>query len=103
MNESHENEKESQEEDDLQVYLNEIEHLKVDFSDLEDLDMEEIQEMQDAIDKVKQTESVEEINETEGFNEQGITSTEFKVELMQKENMFEDFSEIIASNGGQKI
>ena len=44
----------------MKIYLNEMEHLKVDFSDLEDLDLEEIQEMQDAIAKVQKSEKINE-------------------------------------------
>lgn len=94
MNESHENEENTQEDDDLQVYLNEMEHLKVDFSDLEDLDMEEIQEMQDAIDKVKQFETPDELDEIEELNEQQMPSVEIRDAIVQRETMFEDFSDL---------
>ncbi|MFX1383410.1 MAG: hypothetical protein ACFFBP_13290, partial [Promethearchaeota archaeon] len=82
------------EDDDLQVYLNEMEHLKVDFSDLEDLDMEEIQEMQDAIDKVKQFETPDELDEIEELNEQQMPSVEIRDAIVQRETMFEDFSDL---------
>ena len=55
MNENQKDE-ETIEEDDLQTYIREMEHLESDFSDLDDLDLEEIQEMQDAIAKVREEE-----------------------------------------------
>jgi hypothetical protein len=58
MNDNQEENDNNQEQDDLQAYLSEMEHLETDFSDLEDFDMEELQEMQDAIDKVKEAEDL---------------------------------------------
>jgi len=58
MNENQEDE-ESKEDDDLQAYIREMEHLESDFSDLDDLDLEEIQEMQEAIAKVREDEEIE--------------------------------------------
>ena len=93
MNENQDNQ-ENNKENDLQIYLDEIEHLKVDFSDLEDLDMEEIQEMQDAIAEVQESENVSETGNNENIIDQKIVSAEFKDELMQKETMYEDFSDL---------
>lgn len=58
MNDNQEENDNNQEQDDLQAYLSEMEHLETDFSDLEDFDVEELQEMQDAIDKVKEAEDL---------------------------------------------
>ncbi len=69
--------------DDLQFYLKEIEILESDFSDLDDLDFEEIQEMQEAIAKVKESEEstfdAEDISEIEGE---------------RREDLINDFSDI---------
>ena len=68
----------SNNDDDLQFYLKEIEILESDFSDLDDLDFEEIQEMQEAIDKVKESEEstidAEEISEIEGERREDLIS-----------------------------
>ena len=93
MNENQDNQ-ENNKENDLQIYLDEIEHLKVDFSDLEDLDMEEIQEMQDAIAEVQESENVSETGNNEKIIDQEIVPADFKNELMQKETMYEDFSDL---------
>ena len=73
----------SNDDDDLQFYLKEIEILESDFSDLDDLDFEEIQEMQEAINKVKESEEstidAEEISENEGE---------------RREDLINDFSDI---------
>ena len=73
----------SNNDDDLQFYLKEIEILESDFSDLDDLDFEEIQEMQEAIAKVKESEestiNAEEISENEGE---------------RREDLINDFSDI---------
>lgn len=73
----------SNNDDDLQFYLKEIEILESDFSDLDDLDFEEIQEMQEAISKVKESEEStideEEISEIEGE---------------RREDLINDFSDI---------
>lgn len=75
----------SNNDDDLQFYLKEIEILESDFSDLDDLDFEEIQEMQEAIAKVKESEEstidAEEISENEGE---------------RREDLINDFSDIDA-------
>ncbi len=93
MNENQDN-RENNKENDLQIYLDEIEHLKVDFSDLEDLDMEEIQEMQAAIAEVQESENVSETGNNEKIIDQEIVPADFKNELMQKETMYEDFSDL---------
>jgi len=93
MNENQDNQ-ENNKENDLQIYLDEIEHLKVDFSDLEDLDMEEIQEMQAAIAEVQESENVSETGNNEKIIDQEIVPADFKNELMQKETMYEDFSDL---------
>lgn len=68
----------SNNDDDLQFYLKEIEILESDFSDLDDLDFEEIQEMQEAISKVKESEEStideEEISEIEGERREDLIS-----------------------------
>jgi hypothetical protein len=68
----------SNNDDDLQFYLKEIEILESDFSDLDDLDFEEIQEMQEAIAKVKESEEspvdAEEISEGEGERREDLIS-----------------------------
>ena len=73
----------SNNDDDLQFYLKEIEILESDFSDLDDLDFEEIQEMQEAITKVKESEestiNAEETSEIEGE---------------RREDLINDFSDI---------
>jgi len=73
----------SNNDDDLQFYLKEIEILESDFSDLDELDFEEIQEMQEAIAKVKESEEfpidAEEISE---------------IESETRENLISDFSDI---------
>ena len=77
------NQKPSNNDDDLQFYLKEIEILESDFSDLDDLDFEEIQEMQEAIAKVKESEEstfdAEDISEIEGE---------------RREDLINDFSDI---------
>lgn len=81
------------EEDDLQVYLNEMKALETDFSDLDDMDFEELQEMQDAIEKVKESEKL-----TNGKISEGIKGSEIVSELEQekeyKEAMLSDFSDM---------
>lgn len=87
MNE-HQEEKDDLNDDDLQSYLKDIEHLESDFSDLDDLDMEEIQEMQEAIAKVR---------EEELMSEEGDI-TERKTEIYdyaeKKKELFADFSDM---------
>lgn len=73
----------SNNDDDLQFYLKEIEILESDFSDLDDLDFEEIQEMQEAITKVKESE--ESIIDAEGISEN---------EGERREDLINDFSDI---------
>ncbi|MFX0186547.1 MAG: hypothetical protein ACFE8A_02300 [Candidatus Hodarchaeota archaeon] len=74
--------------DDLQTYLKDIEHLKSDFSDLDDLDLEEIQEMKEAIAKVREeelTSEVEKITESK---------TEMNNYTEQKKELISDFSDM---------
>ena len=73
----------SNNDDDLQFYLKEIEILESDFSDLDDLDFEEIQEMQEAITKVKESE--ESIIDAEGISENDGD---------RREDLINDFSDI---------
>ena len=73
----------SNDDDDLQFYLKEIEILESDFSDLDDLDFEEIQEMQDAITKVKESEE-------SSIDAEGISEDEGK----RREDLINDFSDI---------
>ena len=75
--------KTSNNDDDLQFYLKEIEILESDFSDLDDLDFEEIQEMQEAIAKVKESE--ESTIDAEGISE---------IESERREDLINDFSDI---------
>lgn len=75
----------SNNDDDLQFYLKEIEILESDFSDLDDLDFEEIQEMQEAIAKVKESE--ESTIDAEGISEN---------EGERREDLINDFSDIDA-------
>ena len=96
MNENQENKNQNQENEDLKTYLNEIEHLKMDFSDLEDLDMEEIQEMQNAIAEVKEYEKIDHAREHGNVQERESASTRFEDEIIQRETMLEDFSDIDA-------
>ena len=73
----------SNDDDDLQFYLKEIEILESDFSDLDDLDFEEIQEMQDAITKVKESEE-------SSIDAEGISEDEGE----RREDLINDFSDI---------
>jgi hypothetical protein len=77
------NQKPSNNDDDLQFYLKEIEILESDFSDLDDLDFEEIQEMQEAIAKVKESE--ESTIDAEVISE---------IESERREDLINDFSDI---------
>ena len=81
---------------DLETYLEEMENLQSDFSDLDDLDFEEIKAMQEAIKKVREGEipDVKEISKPvqldilEGtFNDQEKYDTE-------KEKLLTDFSDL---------
>lgn len=87
MNEDQE-EKDKLNDDDLQAYLKDMEHLETDFSDLNDLEFEEIQEMQEAIAKVRK----------EDITSEGAEIPESKVEindyLQQKEELIADFSDM---------
>ena len=87
MNE-HQEEKDELNDDDLQSYLKDIEHLESDFSDLDDLDMEEIQEMQEAIAKVRE----EELVSKEG--DLAERKTEIYDYADKKKELFADFSDM---------
>ena len=87
MNE-HQEEKDELNDDDLQSYLKDIEHLESDFSDLDDLDMEEIQEMQEAIAKVRE----EELVSKEG--DLAEKKTEIYDYAEKKKELFADFSDM---------
>ena len=87
MNGNHE-EKDELNEDDLQDYLKDIEHLETDFSDLDDLEFEEIQEMQEAIAKVREEDIKSEDTE--------IPESENEISdyIQQKDDLISDFSDI---------
>lgn len=85
------------EDDDLQTYLNEIQILETDFSDLEELDMEEILDMQEAISKVRESadsesksKKVEDFLKTDEFD----LSQEKGEYLSQRKAMTTDFSDL---------
>ncbi len=77
-----------EENDDLQSYLKDMEHLKSDFSDLDDLDLEEIQEMKEAIAKVREEELASEV---EKITE---SKTEMNDYAAQKKELISDFSDM---------
>lgn len=81
----------SEEDDDYQSYLNEIAHLKSDYSDLEELDLEEIEDMKQAISQVRDVEeNFEETDpEVESLPPDEITET-----LDTKEEMMMNFSDL---------
>ncbi|MFX1308124.1 MAG: hypothetical protein ACFE9M_00615 [Promethearchaeota archaeon] len=88
-------EKNETEEDDLEVYLRDMETLESDFSDLDDLDMDELKEIQDAIAKVKESEegAGNSLIREEISSEINVLD-EFKEEEEIKESMISDFSDM---------
>ena len=81
------------EQDDLQIYLSEMEFLETDFSDLEELDRDELLEMQDAIDMVIEAEKS--LPEQLPSEEVPVTPEAVKIEVDITEEMdFSDLGEI---------
>ncbi len=86
--------------DDLKTYLEEMESLETDFSDMEDLDLEEIQAMQDAINKVREIDASNEDISIESISISGDTeeSQKLTVEkeryIAEKESLLTDFSDL---------
>jgi len=81
----------SEEDDDYQSYLNEIAHLKSDYSDLEELDLEEIEDMKQAISQVRDGEEVFEEKDLEG---ESLPPDEKTETLDTKEEMMMNFSDL---------
>ncbi|TXT65633.1 MAG: hypothetical protein BAJALOKI3v1_90076 [Promethearchaeota archaeon] len=80
-----------EENEDYQVYLNEIAELQSDYSDLEELDMEEIEDMKKAISQVKE---VEQSGEALEVLEEEEPMDEVQDTLESKEEMLVDFSDL---------
>lgn len=82
--------------DDLEAYLEEMEALESDFSDLDDLDFEELKAMQEAIKKVQEgeipdTKKMIKPVESESVN---VSFTDQEKYLTEKEKLFTDFSDL---------
>jgi hypothetical protein len=93
MTDNQEENDENQEQDDLQIYLREMEFLETDFSDLEELDRDELLEMQDAIDMVIEAEEI--VPEEMPSEESPTTPETIKSEVNITEEMdFSDLGEI---------
>lgn len=85
--------------DDLKTYLEEMESLETDFSDMDDLDFEEIQAMQDAVNKMREMDSsdedvfIETLSEATIEEEQKVTNEKEKY-IAGKESLLTDFSDL---------
>jgi len=85
--------------DDLKTYLEEMESLETDFSDMDDLDFEEIQAMQDAINKMREIDALDEDIPIEPISK-GTTEEDQKLPsekeryITGKESLLTDFSDL---------
>ncbi len=94
-------EPEVEDEDDegFDSYMQEVDLLSQDFSDLEDFDLEELQDIKDAIEQVKQQETTEEVFEEiheETEVPEVIPSQESEIDsyLKEREQLTQDFSDL---------